>query len=225
LTAGESLLGLIRKMERIEDLGRIRLSSLDPRFLGEDLLEHITSSDKVCPHFHLSLQHGSDRILERMGRRISVERYEDILSRLRSRSPNAALGADILVGFPGETEEDFRRTAVFLEASHLSYFHVFTYSPRPGTPASLWPQVPSRFKTERSAHLRKISKKKNILFRRRFLDKLLPAVVIETTNGVARVLTSNYLSVQVPDGSLKAGEEIDVRVTQVTEGGNRGKPA
>ena len=139
-----SLVDLLQDLETIEGLGRIRLSSLDPRFLSEDMLEFFTTSQKICPHFHLSLQSGCDRILCRMGRKISVTDYQRVLNFFRHRVPHAALGADILVGFPEESASDFEKTQKFLEDSPLTYFHVFTYSPRPGTQASTLPHVRHR---------------------------------------------------------------------------------
>ncbi|MBM3284544.1 MAG: MiaB/RimO family radical SAM methylthiotransferase, partial [Candidatus Aminicenantes bacterium] len=109
-----SLLELLRELTELEGLGRIRLSSLDPGFLDEDLAEFITSRPEICPHFHLSLQHGSDGILKRMGRKSRADDYSKMFSRLRRRSPDASLGADIIAGFPGESEEDFEASYDFL---------------------------------------------------------------------------------------------------------------
>jgi len=130
-----SLLGLLHKVEQVEGLEKVRLSSLDPRFLFLPFLEHLTTSPKICRHFHLSLQHGSDRILKTMGRSVRRDDFERILWNLRHNAPDAALGADIIVGFPGETDEDFESMRDFLARSPLSYFHVFSYSPRRGTQA------------------------------------------------------------------------------------------
>jgi len=210
-----SLLELLQEIEKLEGLGRIRLSSLDPRFLSPALIDYLTISKKICPHFHLSLQHGSDRVLELMGRKIKVKDFEGILSRLRENSPDASLGADIIVGFPGEQEEDFQATFDFLERSPLTYFHVFSYSARPGTLASNWPQVEEKIKKKRAAILRNLSAKKNLKFRRLFLGRECEAIVVEKEKDSVKVLTSNYFKVIVPTCSHEEGEELTIKITQV----------
>lgn len=211
-----SLLELLKALESLDGLGRIRLSSLDPGFLKTPLLEHITQSLKICQHFHLSIQYGSDRVLVQMGRRNKVEDYRALLDYLRQASPDASLGADIIVGFPGETEEDFAETYSFLEQSPLTYFHVFSYSPREGTPASTWVQVAERTKKERSAFLRECSKEKNFEFRRLFLNRKCDGIVIKKENGNTEVLTSNYIKVSVPSGLEHEGEDVTVKITRIT---------
>jgi threonylcarbamoyladenosine tRNA methylthiotransferase MtaB len=196
-------------------LGKLRLSSLDPRSLNEELLRLITGVSTICPHFHLSLQHGSDRILKRMGRGSSSSGYRRILEKLRDGSPTAALGADIIVGFPGETEEDFEKLQDFLAASPLDYLHVFAYSPRPGTPAAEWPQVGESEKRRRSAVLRKLSADRRRAFRLRFLGQVLEAVVIKEKEAGAVLLTSNYIEVRVPTCFTRPGDVAKVRITRV----------
>lgn len=217
LTPRSSLLDLIWDTESVQNLGRLRLSSLDPRFLDSPLLSHITESPKVCPHFHLSLQHGSDEILRKMGRRTCVADYKRILSALHKKSPAAALGADIIVGFPGESEQDFESTFRFLEDTPLAYFHVFSYSPRPGTPAAEWPQVDERLKKERARRLKKLSTEKNLQFRRLFTGRALRAIVIKKEGSAAQVLTGNYIKVLVPSCPKKEGEDVVVRISRVGE--------
>jgi threonylcarbamoyladenosine tRNA methylthiotransferase MtaB len=218
-----SLLDLLHEISDIEGLPRIRLSSLDPRFLKPSLIEFITTDKKICPHFHLSLQSGSNEILSRMGRRINVEAYNKILSNLREKSPSASLGADIIVGFPGETEEEFEHTRTFLKQAPLTYFHVFSYSSRPGTAASSWKQVHDRVKKERSASLRKMSRVKNEGFRQNFSGKECEAVVVKKGKTQDEVLTSNYFRVCVPSSSYSEKDDVKVLITQVDERGTRGK--
>jgi len=218
-----SLLNLLRECENIEALGRIRLSSLDPRFLDRPLVGHLTSSAKVCPHFHLSLQHGSDDVLSGMGRRIDTAQYRALLQEIRHRSPEASLGADIIVGFPGEKEKDFAVMLRFLEESPLTYFHVFPYSPRPGTPAAEWERVEEKAKKARAARLRRLSAKKNFLFRRKFAGRIMEGIVVKKSDQGAAILTSNYISVRVPSCPAGAGEEVRVRVTEVAPEETRGR--
>ncbi len=218
-----SLLELLREISNMAELSRIRLSSLDPRFLKPSLIEFITTCEKICPHFHLSLQSGSDEILNRMGRRSKVEAYNKILSSFRERSPHASLGADIIVGFPGETEEEFEQTSTFLKQSPLTYFHVFSYSARPGTAAASWQQVHGRVKKERAALLRGLSRKKNEDFRRNFLGKECEAVIVKKGEREDEVLTSNYLRVYIPSSPCSEKEEVKVLITQVDERMTRGE--
>jgi threonylcarbamoyladenosine tRNA methylthiotransferase MtaB len=212
-----SLLELLGDIEKIEELAKLRLSSLDPRFLIPPLLEHITEGQKICPHFHLSLQHGSDKILRLMGRRTTISLYLEILAYLRHHSPRASLGADIIVGFPGEGEEEFDQSLSFLERSPLTYFHVFPYSPRPWTAAASWPQVEEKTKKERAWLLRRLGREKNMEFRQKFLGKKEEAIVIKKRQGETEVLTSNYLRVSVPFCPKGEGEEVRVKIIKAGE--------
>jgi threonylcarbamoyladenosine tRNA methylthiotransferase MtaB len=223
LNPKSSFLELLQEIERLKGLRKIRLSSLDPRFLNPSLIGHLVSSRKICPHFHLSLQHGSDDILRRMGRNTKVDDFRRIVAHLREHSARAALGADIIVGFPGEREKDFEQTYEFLKQSSLSYFHVFPYSPRPGTPASSWPQVDAKVKKERSSHLRKLSTQKRLNFHRLFVSKELDGIVVKKENGGARILTSNYLDVSVPNCPLAERDEVRVKIKRVSLNGITGE--
>ena len=223
LSAKSSLLELLQEIESLKGIRKLRLSSLDPRFLSSSLIEHITASEKVCPHFHLSLQSGSDDIVHRMGRKIRIEDYKNILTYLREKSPQASLGADIIVGFPGETEEDFSQTYRFLEQSPLTYLHVFSYSPRPGTVAASWQQVNGKVKKERARLLRDLSSRKNTNFRRLFVGKECEAIVIKKKEGGAEVLTSNYFKVFIPSCSHDEGKEARVKITKVDTGKTTGQ--
>lgn len=213
-----SLLDLLREVTALPGLGKIRLSSLDPTLLEEDLIDFLTGNPKICPHFHLSLQHGSDRILRLMGRKSKVADYRRILSSLRQRFPEAAIGADIIVGFPEEREEDFEATWDFVEASPLTYLHVFSYSPRPGTPAALWPQLPEEVKRARSARLRRLSQTKRHLFQSAFLGREVEGILVRKEKGGAEVLTGNYMKVRVPECPGQPGEMVRIRITRVESG-------
>jgi threonylcarbamoyladenosine tRNA methylthiotransferase MtaB len=208
-----SLLDLLRDVERLPGEFRIRLSSLDPRLLPEPLLEYLATSQKICPHFHLSLQHCSERILKAMGRASTPVGYRAILDVLRRQSPCAALGADIIVGFPGESDEDFRAMEAFLEQSPLTYFHVFSYSARPGTAAASLAAVAATTKRARAMRLRQASRRKNIFFRRSFEDTILPGIVIQKKGSAADVLTLNYINVRVPSCAAAEGDEVRVKIT------------
>lgn len=206
LTPPVTLLSLLQEIVKIPGLGLLRLSSLDPRLLPEDWLEFIAGEEKICPHFHLSLQHASAEVLRKMGRRSRPEEYTAILDHLHRHRPEASLGADIIVGFPGEAEMDYQFLKSFLEQSPLTYFHVFSYSPRPGTPAARWAGVSEKIKKERADELRKISREKNLAFKLRFLNEERPAVVIRKKGAKAEALTDNYIKV-----SLHEASEVEVR--------------
>ncbi len=217
-----SLVELLQEITSIKDLSRVRLSSLDPRFLKPSLMEFITTNRKICPHFHLSLQSGSDAILSRMGRKVNVEQYEEILSILREKSPSVSLGADIIVGFPEETEDEFEHTYNFLKLSPLTYFHVFSYSARPGTVAASFPQVNGRVKKERATLLRSLSRTKNAGFRRLCLGKEWDAVIVKKGKTQDEALTSNYIKVHIPCSSCSEKEEVKLIITEVQERKTRG---
>jgi len=217
LAPPSSLLDLLQEIDAFDGGVKVRLSSLDPRLLPAPLLKHLTASKKICQHFHLSLQHGSEAVLRRMGRQGTAAEYRDLIAYLAERSPHAGLGADIIVGFPGETEEDFERMVDFLLGTPLTYFHVFSYSPRPGTEAADWPQVDDKKKKERAFLLRKISRQKNLAFRSLFLGQELEAVVIEKQGAAADVLTSNYIQVHVPACPAEEGQRVRVTIERVAE--------
>jgi len=212
-----TLLDLLEDIEALEQRAKFRLSSLDPRLLPLSLLRHLTASKKICSHFHLSLQHGSEAVLKGMGRQSTQAEYRDVLVFLAEHSPQAAIGADIIVGFPGETEDDFEGTAEFLSEVPLAYFHVFSFSPRPGTKAFGWPQVSEAKKKERAGRLRKMSRQKNLAFRNRLLGKELEAVVIKKDGASADVLTSNYIQIRVPACPTEEGRPVLVKLNSVAE--------
>jgi threonylcarbamoyladenosine tRNA methylthiotransferase MtaB len=219
----DSLVRLLQRMETIEGLDRIRLSSLDPRFLDRKLRDYITHSPIVCPHFHISLQHASEDILRRMGRKIKIADYRLILDDLRQKSPHAALGADLIVGFPGETESDFESMVRFVEKSPLTYFHVFAYSQRPGTPAARWKQVEERTKKRRAARLRELSERKSGQFRKGLVGCVWDGIVIRKKEEAAQILTSNYVAIHVSCCEAGERERVQVKITHTEGNKTRGE--
>lgn len=220
-----SLAGLLGELERVEGLGRIRLSSLDPRDLDNSALEAITSNPKVCPHYHLSLQHASETVLEKMGRPAAEAGYRRLLETLREASPDAAIGADFIVGFPGERDEDFEHLLRFVAETPLTYAHVFAYSPRQGTPAAGRPQVRDDVKKRRSDALRRAAAEKNRRFRESFIGRDLEAVVIRRREGRAEGLSGNYIRVSIAGSPAAPREPVRVRITGVAGRGVEGRPA
>jgi len=218
-----SLLALLDRIEAIEGLGRVRLSSLDPRFLDGPLAVRVTASPWIAPHFHLSLQSGSAKILRAMGRASNPESYEAALEGFRRRAPDAALGADIIVGFPGESDEEFERTRGFLERSPLTYLHVFPFSPREGTPAAEMEPVDEAVKAARADILRDLSRAKDLAFRAGSIGRELEAVVIARKGRGAEVLTGNNISVFVPECDVARRDFATVRLTAATADSTTGR--
>jgi threonylcarbamoyladenosine tRNA methylthiotransferase MtaB len=206
-----SLLALLVELRDAAVPAHFRLSSLDPRKTDAALMAHIAGEGTICPHIHLSLQHASGRILRLMGRAVDPGSYENILDEMRRLSPEAAIGADMMVGFPEETEADFEELRSFVNRSELTYVHVFSYSPRPGTATATRPRVHAGLVTERSKALRRLAALKDFRFRRRFIGRELEAVVIARKDMGAEVLTGNSIRVFVP--SCRAPERELVRVS------------
>ena len=162
---GENLLSLIQKVHKIPGIQRIRLGSLEPRIITEEFVEEISILTKVCPHFHLSLQSGCDETLKRMNRRYTAEEYMEKCKTLRKYYKNPALTTDIIVGFPGETEEEFIRSKAFIDEVNFYETHIFKYSKREGTKAAeLDGEVPETVKTARSSKLIELSRKKKTAY-------------------------------------------------------------
>jgi threonylcarbamoyladenosine tRNA methylthiotransferase MtaB len=207
-----SLLELLREIRESAGPARLRLSSLDPDVIDDALAGCLSADEKICAHFHLSLQHASERVLRSMGRPASVGAHGRILEDLRRLAPDAALGADVIVGFPGETEDDYDELAGFIDRSPLTYVHVFPYSPRPGTPAWGRPRVAESLVTSRARALRRLAAAKDFRFRKRFLGREREAVVIGGTERGAEVLTDNGISVDVPVSPAPKRELVRVRI-------------
>lgn len=217
LNPKSSLVELLKEVVALPEVHLLRLSSLDPRLMPDELLELLAAEKKICPHFHLSLQHASPSVLRKMGRKSTPEEYRALLQFLKEKRPEASLGADIIVGFPGEREEDYQYLKDFLSESPLTYFHVFSFSPRKGTPAASWPMVDEKIKKVRSEELRKISREKNFCFKSSFSGQVLPAVVIRKDKEQAELLTANYIKVKAPASSeIRPRQLVKIRITKVS---------
>ncbi len=189
------LAALLRRLLEQTEAERLRLSSLEPMDLSDELLEVMAASPRIARHIHAPLQSGSDGVLRRMRRWYRARHYARRILQARACLPEAAIGADVMVGFPGETEGEFQETLRFIEALPFTYLHVFTYSPRPGTPAAALPdQVPLPVRKERNRLLREAAARKNLAFRSRMLGRKLSVVTLEQP-GVA--LSDNYLKVEL----------------------------
>ncbi len=192
------LLELLESLEKLPGVKRIRLSSLEPVDLNHQLLDGFARISKLCPHFHLPLQSGSDFILRRMKRGYSWEHYFSLVEKIRQLWPRAAITTDVMVGFPGEHEEDFQKTLKAVETALFARVHIFRYSPRPGTEASRFPdQVEEQAKRERSARLQILAQGLSLSYRQQFIDSLLPVLVEKVASGgEGEGLTDNYIRVR-----------------------------
>ncbi len=208
------LAGLVERLCDLSELGRLRLSSLEPLEVTPALQELVVAGGsalepgsrpgrgKVCRHLHLPLQSGADTVLRRMGRPYCAEEYATLVTGLHTRQPGLAVGADVMVGFPGETEAEFGTTYALLEALPLAYLHVFTFSPRPGTPAAAMPdQVPGQVKKERNHLLRALSDRKRAAFALRQQGEPVEVVSEGGEDGTTYGLSDNYLRIGLPAGT------------------------
>ncbi len=191
-----TLLDLLKKIEKL-DPPRIRLSSLTPLEITDELLFWAKDSPYFCPHFHLSLQSGDNEILKAMGRRYCVEEFEELVYKIKDLFPQAAIGADVIVGFPGEGEKEFEHTYELLFRLPITYLHVFPYSPRPFTEAAKWPQVPPDKVAQRVRQLRELSHAKRKSFYLEHLGKTLSVLVHKRDRftNLYKGLSENYITV------------------------------
>ncbi len=222
LAPRSSLLGLLRRVADQDERVRTRLSSLDPRFTDGALAEAFAAVPRVAPHFHLALQSGSRKILKAMGRDSDPGANAETIRRFRAASPDAALGADIIVGFPGETDEDFEETRSWIAGSALTYVHVFPFSPREGTPAAGMIPPDDAVASRRASLLRALSGDKDLEFRERFIGRELEAVVIARTGPGGVVLTGNAIRVELADCPAARREKVVVRITGASAAGTTG---
>ncbi len=203
--------------------GRLRLSSVEPLEVDAGLLDVVErSGDRIARHFHLPLQSGSDSVLGRMGRPYSAATYLEVATGLARRLPDAAIGADVIVGFPGETEAEFQETLTVVEASPLTYLHVFGYSDRPGTvAASMRPKITPEVIRERSERLRALGARKKDAFRGRLVGSSQTALVLEERADDGRLvgLTGNYMEVLVPDDGTLPNRFVRARLDTPPPGG------
>ncbi len=194
------LCGLLRQIEQSSFSGRLRLGSVEPTELTDELFEYVVAHPWVCRHFHIPLQSGSSSVLKRMNRHYDTGFFADLLTRIRNTLPDAAIGLDVIAGFPGETEEEFRETCCLLESLPLTHLHVFPFSKRTGTPAATMPgQLSGDVIKARAAKLRQIGEEKQLAFLQRFIGRELH-VIVEGGEGddCRKALADNYLTVRVP---------------------------
>jgi threonylcarbamoyladenosine tRNA methylthiotransferase MtaB len=209
---------LLRRILEIQGLGRLRLSSIEPMRFDRAIVALAAENRNFAPHFHVPLQSGSDRILRRMRRPYTAARFLDLLHFIQASLPTVGLGTDVLVGFPGETDDDFEATCDLVRQSPLTYLHVFPFSAREGTDAcTMTGHVPPRAVHARCEILREISIQKNLSFRRRFVEQVLPAISLakEEEMGESVALTENYIHARIAGPAVAPNRLINIRIDEV----------
>ena len=212
---------LVQALSKVEGLERVRISSIEPNLLKNETIDFVAQSDNFVPHFHIPLQSGSNQLLKLIRRRYMKELYVDRVEHIKSKMPNACIGVDVSVGFPGETDDLFLETYEFLNALDISYLHVFSYSERPNTVAAQMDhKVPKEVRTKRSKMLRGLSSKK----RRAFYESQLGSVQTvlfegENKEGYIHGFTPNYVKVKTPWNPNLVNTTHEVSLKQIDEDG------
>ncbi|MFL6299378.1 MAG: tRNA (N(6)-L-threonylcarbamoyladenosine(37)-C(2))-methylthiotransferase MtaB [Terriglobales bacterium] len=211
---------LVRSILERTRLEKLRISSVEPMDWSDELIELVASSPRIAKHAHVPLQSGSDTILRRMHRKYRPWHYEERVRKIRAAIPDAAIGADVMVGFPGETDELFEESRAFIQSLPFTYLHVFTYSARPGTPAAeMANQVPVQVARERNRILRELSAEKNFEFRKAFLGKTISAITLHRSDhSYTEALTDNFLKLQL-EGKHEPNEWVQANVANISGDG------
>jgi threonylcarbamoyladenosine tRNA methylthiotransferase MtaB len=212
---GSNLFNLLSELIKVEDEFRIRISSIEPNLLTDEIINLVAESEKLCNHFHIPLQSGSSKILRAMQRRYTIDDYQNLIYKIKKSLPDAGIGVDVIVGFPGETEENFIQTHNFLRDLPISYLHVFTYSERPDTKAILLPGVVDvQERKRRNNILRILSEKKRAKF---YTDMIgtKQSVIFENADkkGLMHGFTSNYIKVQTEYNDALTGQICPIILT------------
>jgi len=223
---GPGFRDLIRAILDETSLEKLRISSVEPMDWSDELIELVASSNRIAKHAHVPMQSGSDRILRAMHRKYRPWHYREKIEKIRAAMPSAAIGADVMVAFPGEADRDFELTRSAIEQLPLTYLHVFTYSSRPGTPAAMMPnQVPPQIARERNRILRELSSAKTLAFMHSFVGSTVDAITLSRFDGEGTgALTDNYLKLRVR-GRLRPNQWISAYVENVEHGHLMGKVA
>ncbi len=216
-----TFLELVKDLDKVDGIHRLRISSIEPNLLKDETIDFVSKSNSFVPHFHIPLQSGSDELLKKMKRRYLRKIYTDRVQKIKEKMPNACIGVDVIVGFPGETDELFLETYNYLNEMDISYLHVFTYSERPNTEAVLMNGViPKNVRAKRSKMLRGLSVKKRRAFYESQLGNTL-TVLFESENkeGYIHGFTENYVKVKSPWNPELANTLHDVTLTNIDEDG------
>jgi len=215
-----NFLGMVERILRETSIARIRISSIEPMDVGPALIRWVAAEPRLAQHFHVPLQSGCDRILRLMNRRYWTRQYAERMLAIHEQIPNAAMGADVMVGFPGETAQDHAASLRFIESLPYTYLHIFPFSARPGTPASTAAgQVNGRVARERGQEIRAVINAKREDFLAAQVGQSLPALTLDETEDGARVaLTTNYLKVALPGLEVSPNRLIDIHIGRAVAG-------
>lgn len=223
-----TLIDLIEDIEKIDGIERVRIGSIEPAFFTNEVIEKIKGFKKLCPHFHLSLQSGCNTVLKRMNRRYKAEEYEHIVNVLRENIKDVSISTDVIVGFPGETEEEFNETYEFLKKIKLTKTHIFKYSPRKGTRAAeMKGQIDGKVKEERSKALIALNDINEQGFIEKYINKNVKVLLEQQVKGKENIFegyTENYIKVEVekPE-NIKTGDIIECRIEKAHKDFAEGK--
>ncbi len=227
-TRQDRFIDLLKVLAEVQEVPRFRISSIEPNLLTREIIELVADAERFMPHFHIPLQSGSDKLLKAMKRRYLKALYSERIAAIKEAMPQAAIGVDVIVGFPGETEDDFLQTYRYLNELPISYLHVFTYSERPNTPAAdMSGQVPQEVRHMRSAMLRNLSEKKKRAFYQSQAG-LTHRVLVEQDieGGLIYGFTENYIRTGLPRDNYQANQIVEVVIDSIdTNGLARGIPA
>jgi threonylcarbamoyladenosine tRNA methylthiotransferase MtaB len=215
------LVDLLKSIAEISGLGRIRLSSIEPMLFEKAIIQLATGSSVFAHHFHIPIQSGSDRVLRAMRRPYRAAKALELFRSIQEAMPDVGLGTDVLIGFPGESEEDFDETCEFIQNSPLTYVHAFPFSPREGTEAySLPGRISAPVMRSRLGRILELSRAKNLAFRRRFVGQVLPAITLsrEEDLGESVVLTTNYIHARVSGLEVSPNRLLNVRIESIHGG-------
>lgn len=217
----DSFIDLVSALDDVEEVSRFRISSIEPNLLTPEIIDFVSTSKHFMPHFHIPLQSGSDKLLKGMKRRYLSTLFRERIEHIRKVMPMAGIGVDVIVGFPGETAEEFLKTYNFLNELPVSYLHVFTYSERPNTPAATMPDVvPMEERNMRSKMLRSLSEKKKRYFYEQNVG-LNAKVLFENDleDGIMHGFTENYIRVSAKYDPLRVNEIIPVSISEINDTG------
>jgi threonylcarbamoyladenosine tRNA methylthiotransferase MtaB len=218
----ETFFDLVKELEKVEDIERFRISSIEPNLLKDEIIDFVSKSKRFVPHFHIPLQSGSNKILKAMRRRYMRELYTERVAKIKSVMPYCCIGVDVIVGFPGETDDDFMDTYNFLNELNISYLHVFTYSERDNTDAILLKEVvPVHIRKKRNKMLRILSAKKLHYFYEQHLGQTRPVLFeADKTETFMTGFTDNYIKVKTPFNASLVNQMRDVTLEQIDADGN-----
>ena len=212
----ERLIDLLIELDKLEQINRFRISSIEPDLLSNEIIEFVHKSKRFVPHFHIPLQSGSDILLKSMRRRYNTELYKSRIEKIKDLMPKACIGVDVIVGYPGETEEEFNKTVHFLKSLPISYLHVFTYSERANTTAPRMGEiVPMEERRKRSKQLRILSLKLKQQFYQNNLGKTEKVLLENQEDGYHYGFTEKYVKVKLTAQKVKKNEIVSVKLNEI----------